>query len=335
MEGLSVSQFNVISLFSGCGGSSLGYQQAGGKILTAIEYDLHAVKTYRDNFPDTALHHADIRTLDPELIMKDLNLEVGELDILDGSPPCQGFSTIGKREVFDPRNLLFKEYVRFLNVLQPKAFVMENVTGLIKGQMKPIFITMIKQLEETGYTVRARVLNASHYGVPQRRERVIILGVRNDIGLIPSFPEPSSLPRTFKQALAGLKHPGMTCVLKGKAKQLATAIQPTESGATVHSRYQNKPNDFSLIRLSWHQSSPTVCKTVRPGQCGLLHPEEDRFLGINELKRVCGFPDDFKLSGTFEEQWGRLGNAVPPALIKAVSANLIKLLEQSKQRGIL
>jgi DNA (cytosine-5)-methyltransferase 1 len=119
----------------------------------------------------------------------------------------------------------------------------------------------------------------------------------------------------------------MVQVPVGRALALAQAIHAGESGADVHQRYRHKGNDFSLVRLSWHKPSPTVCKTIRPGQCGLLHPEEDRFLSVNELKRVCSFPDDFQLSGSFEQQWGRLGNAVPPLLMKAIAESLTQQLK--------
>jgi DNA (cytosine-5)-methyltransferase 1 len=115
-------------------------------------------------------------------------------------------------------------------------------------------------------------------------------------------------------------------VPQGQALKLASAIRAGESGADLHERYGQKGNDFSLIRLAWDKPSPTVCKTVRIGQCGLLHPEEQRFLSIGELKRVCSFPDDFILSGTFEAQWGRLGNAVPPLLSQAIATSVIKRL---------
>lgn len=259
--------------------------------------------------------------------MAELGLQQGELDILDGSPPCQGFSLAGKRQVQDPRNRLFEEYVRFLNTFQPRAFVMENVPGLVTGKMRTIFQEMVQVLKDSGYKVQARVLNAAHYGVPQNRRRVIVLGLRHDLGITPLHPNPLTHPIGFSEAVKGLSDPGLTQVPVGKALAIAKALKPGESGADLHERYQQKGNDFSLQRLSWHKPSPTVCKTIRAGQCGLLHHVEDRFLSIGELKRVCSFPDDFQLSGAFEQQWGRLGNAVPPLLMKAIADCLLKQLK--------
>src|ERR1035438_8286507 len=146
-----MSEFKVISTFSGCGGSSLGYQMAGGKVLLAVEWDKNAVETYRLNFPDTPIYHGDIAKLSVQECLDRTGLKAGELDILDGSPPCQGFSTAGKRNFDDSRNQLFREYVRMLRGLQPKVFVMENVSGMVKGQMKLIFVEILKELKASGY----------------------------------------------------------------------------------------------------------------------------------------------------------------------------------------
>lgn len=318
----------VISLFAGCGGSSLGYKLAGCQVLAAVEYDRNAAAVYRENFERTHLYEADIATLDPEEVLSDLNLRPGELDILDGSPPCQGFSMAGKRRMDDPRNRLFEEYVRFLKGIKPKVFVMENVPGLVVGNMRAVFHEMVHALSEAGYEVRGRILNALHYGVPQSRRRVILIGFRKDLGLIPEHPAPTSLPITFRKALVDLTDHDLIQHPTGKALATAKAIRAGESGADVHERYRHKGNEFSLIRLSWDEPAPTVLKTIRPGQVGLLHPEEDRFLSIGELKRVCSFPDDFVLEGTFIERWGRLGNAVPPLLTKAVAESIIRQLEK-------
>jgi DNA (cytosine-5)-methyltransferase 1 len=316
----------VISLFAGCGGSSLGYKLAGCQVLAAVEYDRNAAAIYRENFQGTRLYETDITLLDPLTVLSEVNLKPGELDILDGSPPCQGFSMAGKRRLDDPRNRLFEEYVRFLTLIQPKAFVMENVPGLVIGPMRAVFYEMIHALTDAGYEVRGRILNALHYGVPQSRRRVILVGFRKDLNLVPEHPSPTSLPLTFRQATAHLVDHELLQYPTGKALATAKAIRAGESGAELHERYHQKGNEFSLIRLSWDAPSPTVLKTIRPGQVGLLHPEEDRFLSIGELKRVCAFPDDFKLQGSFIEQWGRLGNAVPPLLTKAVAQSVSQQL---------
>ena len=171
----------VISTFAGGGGSSLGYSMAGYKELLAVEIDNNAVDTFKLNFPHVPVFHGDIGTLSVEQCMTLAGLsEPGELDVLDGSPPCQGFSLAGKRQMKDDRNQLFREYVRLLRGLQPKVFIMENVSGMVKGKMKLIFAEILRELKASGYEVKAWLLNAKYFYVPQSRERMIFIGVRKD-----------------------------------------------------------------------------------------------------------------------------------------------------------
>ena len=139
MSSPSSEACTVVSTFSGCGGSFKGYEMAGGKVRLAVEWDDHAVECYRLNFPETEVYHGDIEKLSVEEACALADVEPGELDLFDGSPPCQGYSTSGKREIDDPRNTLFKEYARLLNGLRPRTFVMENVSGMVKGKMKLVF----------------------------------------------------------------------------------------------------------------------------------------------------------------------------------------------------
>ena len=145
----------VISTFAGCGGSSLGYSMAGYRELLAVEWDNNAVETFKLNFPGVPVYHGDIAKLSVDECMRLAGLsEPGELDLLDGSPPCQGFSTAGKRNIDDDRNQLFREYVRLLRGLRPKVFVMENVSGLVKGKMKLVFAEIMRELKPAGTECR-------------------------------------------------------------------------------------------------------------------------------------------------------------------------------------
>jgi DNA (cytosine-5)-methyltransferase 1 len=148
----------------------------------AHKWDDHAVKTFKLNFPDVPVWHGDIADLSVERCMEMAGLSgQGELDVLDGSPPCQGFSTAGKRKMDDDRNQLFREYVRLLQGLKPKVFVMENVSGMVKGKMKLIFAEIMRELKASGYHVSARLMNAMYFGVPQSRQRMIFIGVREEL----------------------------------------------------------------------------------------------------------------------------------------------------------
>jgi DNA (cytosine-5)-methyltransferase 1 len=208
--------YNVISTFSGCGGSSLGYKMAGYRVLWANEFIPAARETYRANFPDAHIDDRDIRSVTAEDILAATGLQVGELDLLDGSPPCASFSTAGKREegwgrvkpysdTTQRTDDLFFEYARLLQGLQPKVFVAENVSGLVKGTAKGYFLDILHALRACGYVVRAKVLDAQWLGVPQMRARLIFVGVRQDLadtfGVAPVHPKPLPYSYTVREAL--------------------------------------------------------------------------------------------------------------------------------------
>lgn len=202
IESLEWNGYNAISTFSGCGGSSLGYRMAGFKVLWASEFIDAARLSYNANkSSSTILDGRDIRQVKAEEILDAIKIERGQLDLMDGSPPCASFSTAGKREAgwgktkrYSDKEQrtddLFFEYVRLLDGIRPKMFVAENVSGLIKGTAKGYFIMIIKALKEVGYNVKCKVLDASLLGVPQSRLRTIFIGVRNDLGKEPRHPEP-------------------------------------------------------------------------------------------------------------------------------------------------
>ena len=310
----SQNKFTVISTFSGCGGSSLGYNLAGGKVLLAVEMDDNAVETYKLNFPDTAIYHGDIHNLTTEKVLKITGLKVGELDILDGSPPCQGFSTAGKREFCDPRNQLYNEYVRLLKGLQPKCFVMENVSGLVKGKMKLIFKDILTELKKAGYNVKVRLMNAKYYNVPQSRQRLIFIGVRNDLNITPSHPKPQTKPITVGEALKDIEP---EFIKYSTNPFIQSVIQKVKPGDQL-SKYHPQGNYFNYMKLSKNKPSPTI---IRSG-FGQMFNEDNRYITINEAKRLASYPEDFKFVGKYEEQWARIGNSVPPNFMKAISSHI-------------
>ena len=312
--------FNVVSLFAGCGGSSTGYVMAGGKVLLAVEWDDNAVATYKANYPGTPVYHGDIGKLTIDEILKTTGLKPGELDILDGSPPCQGFSTAGKRDFCDTRNQLFREYVRILQGLKPKVFVMENVSGMVKGKMKLIFAEILRELKGSGYQVKARLMNAMYYGVPQSRQRMIFVGVREDLGIEPSHPNPQTRPIPVKEVLVGVDNSDEKKELNKILKDLWYKF-PYGQFSDVHP----KGNYFTTIKLNPNKPSTTVLKNTISG---IIHYNEPRFVTINELKRIHTYPDSYIFLGKFEEQWARIGNSVPPLLTKAVAEHIDKNILQ-------
>lgn len=370
--------YAVASTFSGCGGSCLGYRMAGFSVLWANEFIPAAQETYAANHPDTILSKKDIRKVTVKEVLKAIGKEKGELDLLDGSPPCAAFSTAGKlsegwgrvKKYSDTSQRvddLFFEYVRLLKGLQPKVFVAENVSGLVKGVAKGYFKEILSRLKECGYKVSARVLDAKWLGVPQSRQRLIFIGVRDDLKVAPDHPAPLPYYYTIADALPWLSA-GAEYVFdtkgnrKSKRVGVGEGVVPaiTVSGGAAHLHHsiiggpsneemrqaslegtaigkewgKLKEGDqsdkyFNLVRSHRDNPVPTICASHGGhGVAGVVHPEQKRKFYISELKRLCAFPDDFILTGSYKQQWERLGRAVPPLMMKAIAEKAKELLDQ-------
>ncbi len=346
--------FSVVSTFSGCGGSCLGFKMAGYRILWASEFIPAAQQTYRANHPGTILDARDIRQVRPEEILAAIGRKAGEIDVLEGSPPCASFSTAGKREAgwgkvktySDTRQRtddLFFEFARILGGLQPKVFVAENVSGLVKGTAKGYFLEILAALKECGYVVEARLLDAQWLGVPQRRQRLIFQGIRKDLGLAPVFPKPLTYRYSIGDALPWIQ--AVRWDGKGSFRPVEQTAQEPVLTITVNndhqieveaetdiSRYaigrewdrlqqgQQSEKYLNLIKPAVDRPCPTICQSHgSPSMAGVVHPTQKRKFTIAELKRLCGFPDDFILTGSYAQQWERLGRAVPPVLMSHVA----------------
>jgi len=315
----------VISTFAGAGGSSLGYSMAGYRELLAVEWDNNAVETFKLNFPGVPVYHGDIAKLSVEQCMALAGLtEPGQLDVFDGSPPCQGFSTAGKRDFNDDRNQLFREYVRLLRGLQPKVFVMENVSGMVKGKMKLIFADIMRELKASGYVVSARLLNAMWFGVPQSRERMIFIGVREDLGIVPSHPKAESRPVVVKQALEGIEN--LAGPMPSPGTKIAECCQNMRQGTTASDFYR-KNWGFNLYRLDWNKPSPTFTK--RGGACGLIHPVLPRKCIKAEYQAVMSFARQYRFVGADDNARERLGNSVPPLFMRAIAQHIRQLIDMT------
>jgi DNA (cytosine-5)-methyltransferase 1 len=312
--------FNIISTFSGVAGSSLGYKLAGGSVKLAVEWDQNAVDCYKLNFPTTPIYPGDIANLSVEQAWEMSGLKPGTLDLFDGSPPCQGFSTAGKRDFSDSRNQLFKQYVRLLKGLQPKVMIMENVSGMVKGKMKVIFAEAMKELKACGYNVKAKLLNAQYYNVPQSRQRLIFIGIRNDLNIEPTFPKPQTRPITLREALAKPinKEGDVYAKLSGKyGKMMDTMVRPGGKLSDVHP----KGSGFNYIKLRWDKPCCTIPKSVTYSGAVLWHPEGPPLTG-RELQRLASYPDDFKFIGTYSDWNARIGNSVPPNFMRAIAEHV-------------
>ena len=315
----------VISTFAGGGGSLTGYMMAGFNDLLAVEWDDNAVETLRLNYPDLDVYHGDIAKLTVEEVLGRTGLKVGELDILDGSPPCQGFSTAGKRVMDDPRNQLFREYARLLRGLQPKVFVMENVSGMVKGKMKLVFVEILKELKASGYQVSAKLLNAMYFHVPQSRQRMIFIGVRNDLGIEPSHPKAESKPITVKSALVDSEN--LDAVDIPYWMNLASNDIPYHcwDGPTMVKIFKKAKGTssgaLSTKLLFWDKHSCTLPKTEIKNSSMIIHPDGKRALSSNELSRLGSFPDDYIFISR-DSALERIGNSVPPLFMEAIARHI-------------
>lgn len=352
IEQIPWNGYNVVSTFSGAGGSCLGYRMAGYKVRWANEFIPAAQETYRANHKDTYLNTKDIRAVTAEDIFAESGLTYGEIDLFDGSPPCCAFSTAGSREkgwgkirkYSDSEQRvddLFFEYARLIKACQPKTFVAENVSGLVKGTAKGYFKEILKALEECGYEVKAKLLNAQWLGVPQSRERIILVGVRDDLvkryDVHPAHPKPCETYISLGEALEGVdanseEAQWLTEDVKKYSQYKVIQKMPRNPRKPVKgSRYMNG-SYFNLSRESMYRPCSTVCQMGGlKSASGNIHPLYDRKFTIEELKRITSMPDDFILTGNFEKQWERLGRAVPPVMMshiaKAVQTEVLGKIE--------
>jgi DNA (cytosine-5)-methyltransferase 1 len=365
--------FNVCSTFSGGGGSSTGYRMAGFRVLWASEFIDAARETYAANkAPYTVLDGRDIRQVKAEDILQAIGMKPGQLDLFDGSPPCASFSTAGKREAgwgkvkkysdkAQRTDDLFFEFSRLLRGVQPKTFVAENVSGLVKGTAKGYFIEIIKELKACGYRVACKVLDAQWLGVPQMRQRTIFVGVREDLRLDPVHPKPLPYRYSVRNALPWIDRvmhdtsgqfgagditnrpsPAIT-VGVNYVNSFHFKVEGPEPEADI-SRFaignewdklklgEQSEKYFNLVRTHPDQPSPTVCGSHgNSSTAGITHPHEKRKFTIAELKRICGFPADYVLTGTYAQQWERCGRAVPPVMMmhiaEAVRSQILARIE--------
>lgn len=246
----------AISLFAGAGGCSLGFKNAGYKILYASDIDKAAIETYHINFPETLAECKDIRDIDFHRLLSTLNLRAGEVDIVIGGPPCQGFSTAGARSEDDPRNGLLQQYIRALHIIKPKWFLMENVEGLLTAKKGEYVKKTLIALTRLGYTVRLEKVYSQDYGIPQKRKRVFIVGNRR--GQVFNFPEPQGPIVTVAQALTGLPLPS------SENRNLSYEIDFSNSWANALKSPTGIVTDHFAPKLTGIQYDRV--KALRPGQ---------------------------------------------------------------------
>lgn len=333
----------AIDLFCGCGGLSVGLKKAGFRVLAAVDIDPLSIKTYRANHRKVKVSEVDIRELDPLDLLKTINLRVGDLDLLAGCPPCQGFSTLrtlnGAVDVDDPRNDLLSEFQRFVEVLRPRAVMMENVPGLADDKRFNAFCRRMKKL---GYLGDYRVLNAAEFGVPQRRHRLIYLA---GLGMKLPFAEKARIRKTVRDAIGGLPKAGTSGdplhdIPENRSERIREMIRriPKDGGSRT-----DLPEEYQLAchtrctgfydvygRMAWGEVAPTITSgCFNPSKGRFLHPEENRAITMREAALLQGFPRRYKFPTTTNKSAVALmiGNALPPPFIAAHGRSIRVALE--------
>lgn len=352
----------VIDLFSGCGGLSFGLEQSNFEVVLGIDNWGSSLETFAYNHPHAKTLEADISKVKASDIKKLIGNRA--VDVIVGGPPCQGFSLSGPRNFHDPRNRLYLDFIRLVKELKPRAFVVENVPGLAAlfgGEVKQ---RIIEEFSKLGYAVNAQVLNASDYGVPQNRRRIVFIGLKGKIPF--EFPSPTHFGEkgtkrasekkiTVENAIGDLPllkrerdaeeleyaKPPLTeyqKTMRKGSKKIYNHVTSNHTKQTVEiialvpegGNYKDLPTKFRGTRnfhVAWtrlHSKKPSP--TIDTGHRHHFHPSENRVPTVREAARIQSFPDTFKFLGTKTSQYKQVGNAVPPLLAAAIGKKLLEYL---------
>lgn len=338
-------RYNFVDLFSGAGGLLRGFMDADFSPQFSVEMWGPAVETHQKNYPSVPLKATDIRTITNE----ELSEYQGKIDVIVGGPPCQGFSTIGKRLVKDPRNELVFEFIRFVDKIKPKVFLMENVRGLLSSDGGKIKEAIENEYKTIGYTVLSKVLCAADYGVPQLRNRIFFLGIREDLNVTPYFPKethtkanyatvgdaindllgkenqiPNHVPMNHNKTVVGR----ISCIKEGEGIPQEGLPEAVARGS--RSDYKdNTIKNFSHVYKRLSRFKPAT--TMVPGHNAFpLHPVANRSLTVREAARIQTFPDDVVFCGTRQDQCIQVGNAVPVQLAKVLAEHIKQILSEAE-----
>lgn len=351
--------FSVADIFCGCGGLSFGFSKNQNfNILWANDIDQEAILSYKKNHPKTQTFCCDIAKLEKEDIA-----HFGSIDVLLGGPPCQSYSTLGKRRM-DDRASLFQEYLRVLELIKPKIFVFENVLGLLSMQKKQLFLHICKEFEKSGYRIQYSILNSLHYGVPQVRERIIIVGISKKFSHFFVFPKPNTEKIvTLKEAIGDLPQiksgengNNLGYLFKANNDFLRFVQKQT---LTEHESPKNNPKLIAIMealqdgqtkddlpisirpksgyantyaKMWWNAPAPTITRNFStPSSSRCIHPRDSRALTIREGARLQSFPDDYIFCGSSTSKKLQIGNAVPPLMSLALSESILDFLQGEKK----
>ncbi len=355
------NKFKVLSLFSGAMGLDIGLERTQRfETVACVEAESAFCETIRRNRdagrlanPAMLIINADIRSINPLQLLKELKLDFGELDLIVGGPPCQSFSVFGKRRgIGDMRGQLIFEFVNFVEQLQPRAFLLENVRGLLSLKLNntaskgSLFESVQKRFNEIGYRTDCFIVNSANYGAPQIRERIIVIG--NRFGLKADFSKPTYSNRsadglppftTLGDAIKDKSDPDSTMMdFSPRKKRYLAMVPPGGNWRSLPLEMQKESMGKSFYlkggrsaywrKLSYEFPCPTIVTMPNHAGTSLCHPECLRPLTVGECSRVQGFPEDWEFFGTPSEKYQQVGNAVPIILGEIAGKAALKLLEQ-------
>lgn len=337
-------EYNVIDLFCGCGGLSLGFEQAGYNVLLGVDICEDALATFRYNHKRSKTLCADLSAIEPAEIRNHIGNR--HVDIVIGGPPCQGFSVAGKRIIEDKRNELYKSFVFVVQALQPEVFVLENVPNIITmgdGQIKK---KLIDDFAKLSYNVVFKVLNASDYGVPQNRKRAVFVGMKHSTF---NFTIPTTTHKvTCEEALSDLGEKSIedgNCYIQEAMSEYQSLMRRNSTlvfnhQTTAHNEktirtinlvpdggnYKNLPQELQHIRnvhIAWtrlNSQRPSI--TIDTGHRHHFHYKWNRVPTVRECARIQSFPDNFVFLGSKTSQYKQVGNAVPPLMAQAIATQI-------------
>lgn len=362
-----MKQYNIIDLFAGVGGLSYGFSKLPQfKILVANEIEKDISIAYKLNHPDVEMLNCDINDLTSEVLKNILKGQA--VDIIVGGPPCQSYSTLGKRKMDDRANL-FMQYKRILKILQPKAFVFENVTGMLSMNKGNLFKQIQTEFEELGYDLKYKVLDAVDYGVPQHRERVILVGFKGKNNFAyptPTHGEGKSPYVTLKDAIGDLPilksgdcndvyateaYNDFLKFVRGSQSQKLIEHKAPKNGEHLIKIMQvlkdgqskdDLPEDIrpksgygnTYAKLWWDKPSTTITRNFAcPSSSRCIHPRDSRAMSIREGARLQSFPDDYKFYGSDGMKRLEIGNAVPPLLSMAIARQMLEAMQKNEAKN--
>lgn len=332
--------YKSIELFAGAGGLALGLEQAGFKHIGLVEIDKYAAETLKHNRPNWNVLCEDIEIVASRDLEKEFGIKRGKLELLSGGAPCQSFSYAGKRlGLEDVRGTMFYHYATFLHKLQPKMFLFENVRGLLTHDKGKTFNTILGIFEEEGYKTTYQIMNAWDYGVAQKRERLITIGIRNNFADKVKFEFP--IKHSYKPVLRDILQdtPESECAKYSEAKKKVFELVPPggywkDIDPEIAKEYMKTCWNMGggrtgiLRRLSYDEPSLTVLTTPQMKQTERCHPSEVRPFSVRENARIQSFPDDWEFVGTISAKYKQIGNAVPCKLSKEVGISIINALQK-------